>query len=124
VGHIHLHVSDLPVAEGFYRDILGFEPTLTDVPGALFLATGGYHHHVALHYPEQVGDSPGAWAGVGAPAPPLDARGLDRFEVRLRDAAALGQATAGLEEAGYEATAADGGVLTTDPSGNRLLLRA
>jgi catechol 2,3-dioxygenase len=124
VGHVHLHVSDLPVAEAFYRDVLGFEVTVTDVPGALFLATGGYHHHVALHYPEQVRDAPGAWVGVGAPAPPPGARGLERFEVWLRDGAALAEAVERLEAAGHDAVVDDLGVATTDPSGNGLLLRA
>jgi catechol 2,3-dioxygenase len=125
VGHVHLHVSDLPVAEAFYRDVLGFETTRDDLPGALFLATGGYHHHVALHYPDAVGAGAGsAWVGLGAPLPPPDALGLEHVEVRLRDEAALAAARERLTAAGHEAAAGGGGIVTTDPSGNRLLLRA
>ena len=120
VGHVHLHVSDLPVAEAFYRDVLGFETTLADVPGALFMAAGGYHHHVALHYPEQVREAPAAWVGVGAPQPPAGARGLDHVEVWLRDETALARVREHVTGVGE----ADGALLTADPSGNHLLLRA
>lgn len=48
MGHVHLRVGDVARAEGFYRDALGFEVTV-HYPGASFMATGGYHHHVAAN---------------------------------------------------------------------------
>lgn len=48
VGHIHLKVGDTALAEGFYRDELGFD-VMTEYPGASFLATGGYHHHIGAN---------------------------------------------------------------------------
>src|SRR6267378_1566625 len=59
IGHIHLTVSDLDRALAFYRDILGFEVTSRYGRDAVFLAAGGYHHHIGLN----------TWAGRGAPAP-------------------------------------------------------
>jgi catechol 2,3-dioxygenase len=60
IGHIHLTVSDLDRALGFYRDILGFEVTTRYGDSAVFLSAGGYHHHIGLN----------TWAGKGAsPAP-------------------------------------------------------
>lgn len=48
IGHIHLKVGDTALAEGFYRDELGFD-VMTEYPGASFLATGGYHHHIGAN---------------------------------------------------------------------------
>jgi catechol 2,3-dioxygenase len=36
-------------ASRFYHDTLGFDKTVWDYPGALFLAAGGYHHHVGTN---------------------------------------------------------------------------
>ena len=60
LGHVHLQVSDLTAAEGFWADALGFDVMVRGYPGALFVSAGGYHHHVGLN----------TWAGAGAPAPP------------------------------------------------------
>jgi catechol 2,3-dioxygenase len=75
VGHVHLHVSDLKRAEAFYSDLLGFDVTQRAYPGALFVAAGGYHHHIGLN----------TWAGRGAPPPPPDAAGLVAFGICLPD---------------------------------------
>jgi catechol 2,3-dioxygenase len=71
IGHVHLHVPDLASAEQFYCDGVGFTPTLRRYPGALFVAAGGYHHHLGLN----------VWAGLGAPPPPPNAVGLQAFTV-------------------------------------------
>lgn len=71
IGHVHLHVPGLETAEAFYCGDVGFAPTLRRYPGALFVAAGGYHHHLGLNI----------WAGAGAPPPPPDAVGLTRFTI-------------------------------------------
>lgn len=71
VGHVHLQVPDLASAERFYCDTVGFAPMLRDYPGALFVAAGGYHHHLGLN----------VWAGMGAPPPPASAVGLRRIDI-------------------------------------------
>ena len=48
IGHIHLRVGDVEAAERFYRDGIGFT-TVARRPGAVFMSTGGYHHHIALN---------------------------------------------------------------------------
>jgi catechol 2,3-dioxygenase len=48
VGHVHLKVGDIAQAEKFYVDLLGFEAMAT-MSSALFVATGGYHHHLGLN---------------------------------------------------------------------------
>ncbi len=46
IGHVHLRVGDLAQAASFYSGVVGLDVTLT-VPGAVFMASGGYHHHIA-----------------------------------------------------------------------------
>ena len=49
IGHVHLQVGDIEGAQKFYVDWLGFEATVSDAPGALFVSAGGYHHHMAMN---------------------------------------------------------------------------
>jgi len=79
IGHVHLHVSDLPKAEAFYHGVLGFDVTQRSYPGALFVSAGGYHHHIGLNI----------WAGKGAPPPPPKAVGLRAFSIAIPDVATL-----------------------------------
>jgi catechol 2,3-dioxygenase len=113
LGHVHLQVADLTAAERFWADGVGFTVMVRGYPGALFVAAGGYHHHVGLN----------TWAGANAPPPPVGAQGLDRFELVLRDAEAVSEAGERLAAAG-PVELVDDGVLATDPSGNAVLVRA
>ena len=72
IGHVHLYVASLVEAERLYCGIVGFEPMVRAYPGALFVAAGGYHHHLGLN----------TWMGEGAPPPPETAVGLRWFSVR------------------------------------------
>jgi catechol 2,3-dioxygenase len=58
IGHVHLKVSDLERALGFYCGVLGFELTARYGSEAAFLAAGGYHHHIGLNTWESLGGSP------------------------------------------------------------------
>ena len=60
VGHVHLQVGDVATARAFYVDALGFEPTATSYPGALFASAGGYHHHIAMNVWHSAGAGPRA----------------------------------------------------------------
>jgi catechol 2,3-dioxygenase len=113
-GHVHLHVADLRDAEEFYAGTLGFEVTVRDYPGALFLAAGGYHHHIGLN----------TWAGEGAPPPPPGSLGLRRFEIVVPDGGELERIERSLADSGAEVERRDGAVLTADPSSNGVLVRA
>jgi catechol 2,3-dioxygenase len=65
IGHVHLQVSDIPRAEAFYVDALGFDPTVRAYPSALFVSAGGYHHHVGLNTWNSAGAAPVAPGSVG-----------------------------------------------------------
>lgn len=49
IGHVHLKVSDLDKALAFYQGLLGFEITQRYGSQAVFIAAGGYHHHIGLN---------------------------------------------------------------------------
>jgi catechol 2,3-dioxygenase len=113
IGHIHLHVANLRDAEAFYCDLLGLEVMQRSYPGALFVAAGGYHHHVGLNI----------WAGEGAPPPPPDAVGLLSFSLEIPDVQVWQTTIDRVEAAGVRVEARhdqDGtkSVLVRDPSGN------
>lgn len=85
VGHVHLQVGDVRVARAFYLDALGFEPTATSYPGALFASAGGYHHHIAMNVWHSAGAGPRAASlGLGDVAVSVPAReDLDALTARL-----------------------------------------
>ena len=121
IGHVHLHVGDLPQAAHFYSDGLGFDRTVWQYPGALFLAAGGYHHHLGTN----------TWAGPRAAPPTEDDAQLLEWTIELPHAADVAAVAASLAQGGYAAELggvagdADGPALTTrDPWGTRLRLRA
>ncbi len=110
IGHVHLHVSHLEDSEPFYAGLLGFDLRQRFGRSALFLAAGGYHHHIGLN----------TWVGVGASPPPPGSVGLRRFEIQLPDAATLDQLFARVRRAGVAVSETPGGAEVIDPSGNRI----
>ena len=113
IGHVHLHVRDLPEALAFYHGILGFDLMGMDPSiGMGFVSAGGYHHHIGLN----------TWQGVGAPPPPENAIGLNYFSVQLPDQAAYDQVLDRVQAAGLATTEKENGALVFDPSRNGILL--
>jgi catechol 2,3-dioxygenase len=112
VGHVHLHVRDLEEARRFYCDVLGFDLMQAWAGQAIFVAAGGYHHHLGLN----------VWAGVGATPPPDDAARLDWYEIRLPSDAAYAQVVARLRAAGVGVAETLGVATLRDPSGNTFRL--
>ena len=112
VGHVHLKVGDAALAKRFYVDLLGFEVT-AEMPGAVFVAAGGYHHHMAMN----------TWrsAGVGLRAPSL---GLGRVDINLPTDSDVAQAAARLRAAGTQLRDTGAAVELDDPWGNLVRLSA
>jgi catechol 2,3-dioxygenase len=110
VGHIHLHVGDLEAATRFYVDVVGFD-VMTYLPSAVFVAAGGYHHHVGFN----------TWRGPGMPPAPEGVVGLRHFTVVLRDGGELDALGARAARAGLAVEETAEGPLLRDPSGNALL---
>ncbi|GAB3419990.1 VOC family protein [Haloparvum alkalitolerans] len=112
LGHVHLEVTDLDAAVGFYRDGIGFGVTHEHGDEAAFLAAGDYHHHLGLN----------TWQGRREPKRE-DGRGLVAYEIAVPDAVALEAVaerladTAGID---IEDGPADGALAVTDPDGIRV----
>ena len=114
MGHVHLHVAHLSEAEDFYIGVVGFDLMQRFGHAASFVSAGGYHHHLGMN----------TWAGVGAPAPPAGAIGLDHFVVQLPDAREIQAVKERLDEAGTPFEMREDGLFFRDPSGNALVLTA
>ncbi len=117
IGHIHLTVSDLERSVKFYRDLLGFEITSTYGNSAVFLAAGGYHHHIGLN----------TWQGKGATPPPPGHTGLYHFAILFPNRKELARILKRLYEINYPIEgASDHGVSESiyiaDPDGNAVEL--
>jgi len=111
VGHVHLHVAELPATDKFYRETLGMEtPFIMDT--AIFFAAGGYHHHIGTNI----------WQGVGAPPPPPDATGLRYYTIVLPDDTVLNQLIADVEKAGIAVQPINNGFRINDPAQNGIVL--
>lgn len=98
VGHIHLRVGNTDAAEAYYQGKLALD-LVTRYPGASFLSSGGYHHHIGAN----------VWASRGA-LTREPALGLASFEL-VADADAHRQLKAALGEA------------SADPWANRIVLK-
>ena len=82
IGHVHLRVSNLERALGFYCGVLGFEVTQRWETQAAFISAGGYHHHIALN----------TWESLGGKPPPRWSTGLFHLAILYPTRAALADA--------------------------------
>ncbi|HLB20545.1 MAG TPA: VOC family protein [Solirubrobacteraceae bacterium] len=121
IGHVHLKVADVPRADTFYRQALGFEEQ-AQLPSAAFVSAGGYHHHIGLN----------SWQSAGASPPPDTAPHLHAIEFQLAGGDELDAlrrriadaAPAAARRAGDAEAEAQDGVTVADPDGNRLSFAA
>lgn len=109
IGHVHLSVDDIARASAFYHDAIGFDRMVWTYPGALFMAAGGYHHHLGTN----------TWSRGAAVATEDDAR-LVEWEIVVPGASDVDAAVAGLRAAGHDAR--DGVVI--DPWGVGVAIRS
>lgn len=116
IGHVHLHVGDLARAAEFYSEVLGFDRTVWRYPGALFLAAGGYHHHLGTN----------TWAGNAAVPPAADDARLLEWTIELPDPASIEGAAESLRRTGCSAEpgSSAGELVTRDAWGTQLRLQA
>ncbi len=112
IGHVHLRVSDLKQSEAFYHGVLGFDVSQRDYPGALFVAAGGYHHHIGMN----------TWGGAGAPPPPSGSAGLRWFAINVPDGPELEAVLARVRRADIDMRQTDAGWFLRDPSHNGIVL--
>jgi catechol 2,3-dioxygenase len=112
IGHVHLHVGDIERASHFYHEGLGFDKMVWNYPGALFLAAGGYHHHLGTN----------TWAAGQPAAGDGDARLLE-WEVVVPTAADADAALGSVESAGHPVERDSSGGSVKDPWGTKVRVR-
>jgi catechol 2,3-dioxygenase len=93
IGHVHFYVGDLASAAAFYHVGLGMD-IMTQLPGALFVAAGGYHHHVGLN----------TWAAGSPVASQSDARIL-LWELVLPNEQEIARLAASMQKYAWRASA-------------------
>lgn len=110
MGHIHLHVADIPETEIFYRNVLGMD-VMANMGSATFMSYDGYHHHLGGNI----------WGGrkkrTGQEA------GLDKYDLHIRDAGRLDTILENAESHGIEIMEDNGFYSLYDPSNNHIVLR-
>ncbi len=110
MGHIHLHVAELEKIKGFYCQGLGFEVVCKYGNQALFISSGGYHHHIGLN----------VWNGIGAPQPSEESVGLIDYTIVYPNEQERDSASLRLKELGYKVAIEKNILITKDPSGNKI----
>ncbi len=83
IGHVHLRVGDPGEAERFWHDAFGFDTVAKYGPAAVFLSSGGYHHHIGAN----------VWQSAGAGQRDAARSGLNWVELRSSDAKFAGEKT-------------------------------
>lgn len=82
IGHVHLRVGDLNTAEQWWNDKQGLDTMLHYGGQAVFLSSGGYHHHIGANI----------WRSRGAGPRDADRTGLGFVELLSRQATSEGVA--------------------------------
>lgn len=83
IGHVHLRVGDTGEAESWWNGEMGFDTTVRYGGSAVFLSTGGYHHHIGAN----------SWQSAGAGPRENDRTGLSYVELAAKSGAATGEKT-------------------------------
>lgn len=76
VGHVHLRVGSPAEAEAWWNREFGFDTMAKYGPSAVFLSSGGYHHHIGAN----------SWASAGAGRRDPSRTGLAWVEMRSANA--------------------------------------
>lgn len=93
VGHVHLRVGDVNAAEAWWNEAQGLDTVVHYGGQAVFLSSGGYHHHVGAN----------SWQSRGAGPREADRTGLAFVELVSKQA--------------------DAESVSTDPWGNEIRVR-
>lgn len=113
IGHVHLSVGSIDQAKDFYVNTLGFDITTNYANTALFVAAGGYHHHMAMNI----------WRsrGAGRRQPTL---GLGEVRIQLGSSDAYAELETNLKNARADFANTGESIEIFDPWGNQVSIRA
>jgi catechol 2,3-dioxygenase len=113
IGHVHLSVGSIEQAKDFYVNTLGFDITTNYSNTALFVAAGGYHHHMAMNI----------WRsrGAGRRQPTL---GLGEVRIELGGSEELAKLAESLKHSNSQFANDGESIRILDPWGNQVAIRA
>jgi catechol 2,3-dioxygenase len=113
IGHMHLRVTNLERSSDFYTRVLGFHVSADwSAMGAMFLAAGGYHHHLGLN----------TWHSLNGTQHEQGEAGLEAFTIKVpQDARLMQQLRSRIgsrltKQSDYE-------ILFSDPDGIPILVK-
>ncbi len=112
VGHIHLQVGNIAEAKQFYHTILGFDVT-AQLPGALFVSAGGYHHHIGLN----------TWQSQGGKPTPANHAGLQKYVIAIPTREGLLEVKARLVAHNIPFEEQEDVIRVNDPWSNEIVLK-
>jgi catechol 2,3-dioxygenase len=112
LGHVHLKVHNIPQSVAFYANVIGFDITSDEYPGAGFVSAGGYHHHLGMN----------TWHSAGARPLPAGAAGLAAYSIQLPDDAAREKVLENVYRNGVAVEETAEGPLVQDPAGVAFVL--
>lgn len=112
VGHIHLQVGNIAEAKQFYHAILGFDVT-AQLPGALFVSAGGYHHHIGLN----------TWQSLGGKPTPTNHAGLQSYVIAIPTREGLQEVKDRLVAHNIPVEEQEDGMSVNDPWSNQIVLK-
>jgi catechol 2,3-dioxygenase len=75
VGHVHLRVGNIDEAEAWWNEAIGLDTMVHYGNAAVFLSSGGYHHHIGAN----------VWHSRGADKRAADRTGLAFIELASKD---------------------------------------
>lgn len=113
IGHVHLQVGSIETAKAFYSGTLGFDVMARFGSQALFVAAGGYHHHIGMN----------TWHSAGA-GPRAASLGLGQLTIELPNTDDLEALTGRLTKAGVPVRTEDSAIHLKDPWKTRIEVRA
>jgi catechol 2,3-dioxygenase len=109
LGHIHLEVSSISETRAFYAGIIGFD-VMMGMPSAIFMAAGGYHHHIGANTWQHRSRS-------------LQGQGLRWFEITLPEEGALEKVKSRIADEDLSVDRIDNGIEVIDPDGIPVRIR-
>lgn len=112
MGHVHLQVADIPVAQKFYVEQLGFDHMVDYGREASFVSAGGYHHHLGMN----------VWNSFQAPPPPADVAHLTDLSLLFVDELSRSQVIARLQAQEIAVKTDQDDFVVQDPFQNNLRL--
>ncbi|WP_226665404.1 VOC family protein [Metabacillus litoralis] len=111
IGHIHLQVANIADSERFYQ-LLGFQVVNRYGQQAIFMSTGGYHHHIGLN----------TWHSEGASTSKHDEIGLKSFTIKYPNEETRKAIVDHLKKQQIKIQYQDDVFTVKDPSDNLILL--